>query len=420
MYPTRTPRASDAERRFVLHDGQARAYASERRFVAMCCGTGGGKTWVGPLWLIREIEKHPGGEFIIAAPTFKTLRNATMPSFMRQVAGTEWEGEYKESKGHYILPTGGIIYCISMEDPLGNEGIHANAAWGDESGRWSLMAWVVLQARLGQKMGRCFLTTTPYGLNWLFTDFYKRWKGGDHDYDVIQFASTANPYYPAEEFERAKRSMSEGMFAMRYGGQFVRMEGLIFAELLNCVVDELPGDLKGELIGGLDAGFHHPFARTHATLNDDDVLWLTDVYRQANKTTPEHAKALDRRYTYVGDPSAAQDWHDMGQLGYYIVTHSPDGSQVNAVEYGISTVIERARTGRLKILRSGCQPLLDECETYHRDERGKPVKISDDACDTVRYISAWLAGRAAYSAPIVPSRASVVGPETIKGSRIVL
>jgi len=47
-----------------LHKGQAKAWRSQARYVAMIAGTGSGKSWFGPVWLYREIQKYPQGSFL--------------------------------------------------------------------------------------------------------------------------------------------------------------------------------------------------------------------------------------------------------------------------------------------------------------------------------------------------------------------
>ena len=48
--------------RLNLHQGQTKAWDSDRRFVFAIAGTQGGKTTFGPWWLNREIERTTGGK----------------------------------------------------------------------------------------------------------------------------------------------------------------------------------------------------------------------------------------------------------------------------------------------------------------------------------------------------------------------
>ncbi len=193
---------------------QAAALRSKSRFIGLIGGTGGGKSFTIPWWLFAEIQNHPKDEYIVAAPTYKMLTRATVPIIRDAYRDTDLEGEYKPSYNVYLLPTGGKIWFGTADRPESLEAGQYRAACLDEAGQMKYMAWI--QARLGMKEGRALLTTTPYGLNWLYHEFYLHWKKDDPNYDVINFSSIDNPYYPAREFERAKRDLSESLFAMRF------------------------------------------------------------------------------------------------------------------------------------------------------------------------------------------------------------
>ena len=60
-----------------------------------------------------------------------------------------------------------------------------------------LQAWINFQGRVSIQRGDVFMTTTPYTLNWLYTDFYRKAKEGHDDYHLVQWKSRDNPYFPS-------------------------------------------------------------------------------------------------------------------------------------------------------------------------------------------------------------------------------
>ena len=56
----------------------------------------------------------------------------------------------------------------------------------------------------------------------------------------------------------------------------------------------------------------------------------------------------------------------------------------NSVEQGIYEINDLMRKGKFKIF-AGLIDLFDEFRQYHRDEKGKIVKVRDDLLDAVRY-----------------------------------
>ncbi len=385
-------------RQVTLHPGQEAIFQTDARFSALIAGTGGGKTFIGPYWLAPRIAKSPEGLFGIGAPTYKMLNRVTAPELVKAFRGTTLEGEYKPSVGEYRLPTGGIIYLFSTDDPDHIEGGQYDDIWLDEAGQMKRWTWVVVQARLGLKQGGLLLTTTPYSLNWMYREIYIPAKAGDGDYFVSQFPSIANPYYPREEFERAKRTMDERTFAMRYLGEFRKMAGLVWPEFDSWVCQAAEAELavkraKEEpqsvrYVGGIDWGYNNPFVALSGFVDRDDVLWLYRERCQTRTLLSDHSKHLDDQSTYFADPSGKQEIEEMISLG--ITTQGA----INDVAMGIERVTERGKSGRLRI-SPNCRNLISEAETYHyKEDTDKPVKEHDHCVDALRYVVMGLDGKA--------------------------
>ena len=77
-----------------LHSGQSRAWKSDARFVAMIAGTGGGKSWFGPIWLYREIQKYPKDGFLVVSPTYPMFQRIVLPR-TKEFLDTVTCGEYR-------------------------------------------------------------------------------------------------------------------------------------------------------------------------------------------------------------------------------------------------------------------------------------------------------------------------------------
>ncbi|KKN32068.1 hypothetical protein LCGC14_0817590 [marine sediment metagenome] len=388
MTVTKTVEAN--RRKITLHRGQCRVFQTDARFSALIAGTGGGKTYVGPWGLAKEIEKNPTGTFGVGAPTFKILNRTTVPTLIAAYRGTELEGEYKGTAGEYHLPTGGIIYLCSTDDADHLEGGQYSAWWLDEAGQMSAQTWTVIQARLGYLQGRCLFTTTPYNLGWFYKEIYLRAKAGDPDYFVVQFRSTLNPGYSKAEFERARRTMDSRLFEMRYLGEFRKMAGLVWPEFDQWVVEpgEVPEpDARCQHIGGIDWGFNNPFVALDAFLDHDDVLWVHRERYLSRTLLADHAAALNKDTAYYADPSGKQETEEMRNFDLLV------NPAINDVSMGLERVAERGLTGRLKI-SSACKHLLSNTEMYHYKEgEDKPVKDEDHGPDALRYMIMGLDGK---------------------------
>ncbi len=394
----------DGERRYVLHAGQSDIMRSDARFVAAVAGTGGGKTALGPLWLMNEIRQHPGRQWLVVGPTYPVLRRQTVPTLLSTLAGTDLEGTYVESRGIYLLPafsgdkTRDVIYIVSADNPDSMEGGQYMAAWCDEAGQYALRAWIAIQGRLGLHQGRCLITTTPYSLNWLKTEVFDRYRKGDPDYYVRQWDSTANPAYPRAELERARRTMSRHRFRMRYCGEFAQGVGVVYPDLETiCKVPATPPP-TGRNVGGIDFGYNDPFACLAGTLYIDedgrDILYVWYERYKRFQTMAIHAQAIPFEVDYGCDRSRPDSIVELRQAG-----HTARGVN-NSIDLGIDAVTARINTGRLKISET-CRALFAEAQDYSYPEdpqregetKGEKPKGLDHALDALRYMVMLVDGR---------------------------
>lgn len=375
---------------YELHPGQVRAFDSEAQYVAMIAGTGGGKTWFGPIWLAREIAKDPKGDYLAVSPTYPMLKDILLPRALEIL--NDWHGgTYKSMEKVYYLKGGGRVLFRSADRPLSMEGVHVNAVWLDEAGQMRSEAWHVAQRRVGFHKGRILITTTPYFLNWLKTDIYDRWKEGDPAIDVIQFGTAENPYYPREQIEVARRTMPDWMFRMFYLGEFVKPEGLVYQDFeagVHVVKPfEIPSDWKR--IIGMDFGYNNPMAAVWLAIDNDGNVYAYREYYERQKLPRDAALDLvklsqgEQIDTIFVDPSAPVLIEELRRQGFNATAAN------NAVKEGIVAVAGLLREKRLFFFR-GLKNTLDEIESYRWKKvndktQEEPEKEYDHAMDALRY-----------------------------------
>lgn len=391
------------EREFRLHSGQSKALRSKTRFTAAIAGTGGGKTVLGPLWVMRRIKKlmddgvKPPYTGMIIAPTYKVLSRATSPMLVETFRGTALQGRFLESKGHYVLPNGlGILYLLSADSPDGLEGGQLDiGVWLDEGGQVSYKAWLALCRRTGVNQAPLFITTTPYLCNWLKTNFLDLSIAGDKDYTAISWPSILNPSYPKAEFERAKRSLSPAVFDLMYRGQFTTMEGLVYPSFHLCIVDRVEGD--GLRVGGIDFGWRAPFCALSGFIRIEDgkdVLYITNERYKTECRLKDHAATFKDRVIWYADPSEPEMIGDLRSWGHRI------RKAKNSIKAGIEAMNARILTGRLRV-KSSCVNLISEAGLYQypqEDEGENPAEGIDHAMDALRYICLSIVRRGAKKA----------------------
>ncbi|MHA2067409.1 MAG: phage terminase large subunit, partial [Candidatus Thorarchaeota archaeon] len=252
-------------KKFVPHsEKQERALFSEKKIVLLACGIQFGKTAVGAIWMRMKMHQYrfTSANFLILSPSYKILQQSTLPAFLETMDGL---GEYHKGDGYFKMHDGGTCYFRTGTNPDSIVGVtDVYAVYGDECGLYSNYFWQNIQARASFKQAQVLLTTSPYSFNWVYKEFIKPFQKGKprEDAEIIQAASFENPYFPEEEYERKKRTMDPRMFRMIYGGQFEKLEGLVyecFDEDMH-VIEHLTLPIGTKYYAGVDWGTSNPFA----------------------------------------------------------------------------------------------------------------------------------------------------------------
>jgi len=198
----------------------------------------------------------------------------------------------------------------------------------------------------------------------------------------------------------------------------VRREGLVYSGFESVIADS--GGIAGvsPTVGGMDFGFHNPFAAVWGHVDNDDVLWITGCRYKSQTTMPVHSEALPKGITWYADPSGAGQIAELNNSGHHTLpcrhlsVRGSAGNPQKPVLHGIDQVSERIRTGRLKVVREACLPLVREFALYRYNPdklpaTEEPVKEDDHAMDALRYLVVGLdRGRAV---PVIEQEPEPVG-----------
>ena len=384
--------------RIRVHEGQRRLLASDAFCTAAIAGTGGGKTVAGMVWLLVQMTRNPGRTWVVAEPTDDMVERVLLTGTADRMGLIDFLGLFDpdqvwlRSKG-VLRHRLGTVFLVSARNPETLQGAHVAGVWLDEAGLMRMGAWLVALQRVGLAEGRILITTTPYNKGWLKTEVYDPAMEGNRDFAVVQFPSTANPRYPAEAIERARRSMPASRFAMLYRGEFGRPEGMVYDcfDSSKHVVEpfEIPRDWRR--LGGIDFGYNNPTAGVFLARDPDGVYYWYGEHYERERTLDEHAARLTelggRELIWYGDRSAPQQ---MAELRRNRLSVLPADNDVQA---GIDTVYSLLASGRLKVFRS-CRFGINELEGYVWDRRpggdgagflDRPVKEDDHLMDALRY-----------------------------------
>ncbi len=351
-------------------------------------GSQGGKSSFLPWWTWREAHTCGQGDYLAVTTSFDLFQLKLLPEFktvfeeVLQV-GRYWGGiqvmeltENLEPGGKFWAKSSsdnmwGRIILRSIQSEAGLESATAKAAVLDEAGQdeWQVTHWEAIQRRISLHRGRVCAATTIYNTGgWLKNEWYDRWKRGEPDYDVIQFASVMNPAFPQEEFERARQTLPDWRFKMFYLGEYSKPAGAIY----DCfhdglLVDDFDIPKSWRRVIGVDFGGAHT-AMLWLAQDPDTQRWFAyKEYMAGNVPSSEHcsvasmeARGCKETEYYGGSPgetSYRMDWWENG-----IEVQQPPLSDV---EVGISRVYQLMKDDKLRVFRS-LDRLQHEFGTYRR------------------------------------------------------
>jgi len=235
---------------------------------------------------------------------------------------------------------------------------------------------------------RVLFISSPRGRNYFKTLFDFGIDNDRREWQSFTAPTSDNPHIPKDDIEEARKTLSEARFRQEYLAEFVAFEGQIYGSVP--VKDNVLKDINldnCEVISGIDFGLKHSTACV-LIATDGETYYVFKEYKEANKTTAEHAEWLTENIdkyhieTMYRDNAAAQSAFDLAYI-YDISTVS----SIKDIIPGITVVNSMFRSERL-IVDSSCEQLLLELNNYRWKPKAikeEPVKEHDDLCDALRY-----------------------------------
>nr|BAR33231.1 terminase large subunit [uncultured Mediterranean phage uvMED] len=244
------------------------------------------------------------------------------------------------------------------------------------------------------KGGYMALTMTPEnGMTELVTGFMDTPEEGQY---LLNVTWEDAEHLDEEAKAQILSAIPEYQRDMRSKGIPILGEGMIFPiaeEAIKCKPFAIPPHYKK--LAAVDFGITHPTACVWTAYNpDSDTIYVYDIYRVKGEIPAVHGSAIVGRgktipviYPHDGDNTGIGTGEPLAQMymnaGVNMIGRftNPDGN--NHVEPGLMEMLERFRTGRLKVF-DNLDPWYEEYRRYHRKD-GKIHKKNDDLMDATRY-----------------------------------
>jgi PBSX family phage terminase large subunit len=379
------------------------AIFSKKKIKIVATGIQWGKTKSSALAMKMAMHTHTNHDdnFIMAAPNYKIMQQATLPEFLHIMQGY---GTYSKTDACFKMHNGGTCWMRTGTDANSVVGItRVKMITGDEAGLFSLYFHENLIARSSFSECPVMYTTSPYSLNWIYKDYIRpRLKDPNFmidELELIQARSNENPYFPAEEFERRRKTMDPKRFNMIYGGQFDKLEGLVYScfDEENHVITPKVLDHRTIYVAGVDWGYTNPACILVFGVTPEDGVFLVSEFYKTGKgigDIVEHAKRLNTLYNierFYCDPSSPANIAEFHKAKLTAIPADND------IRPGIDACFELIASNKFHVFAGVAPNFLDEISMYHypsevdvtadKDVKEQlPVKQYDHSLDAFRYV----------------------------------
>jgi hypothetical protein len=246
------PRKRRVRLNLNLHPGQREVYDSPARFRVVACGRQWGKSRLGSAWALERALKGKGGWWVAPDANVARIGWDLLKGLSRQIPGAD----IAESTRIIRYPGGGWVQVKGAHNEGKLRGVTLDflvvdeAAFIPSADRWN----AELRPTLAVKGGEALFISTFDGENW-FYDLYELGQNTDEpEWESWRKPSTENPYFPADELERARRTTPQAEFEQEYLANPLVYVGAVFPGERVQEASERP-TRDGTHYAGLDWGY---------------------------------------------------------------------------------------------------------------------------------------------------------------------
>jgi len=269
----------------------------EARYRLAIAGRQGGKTECGNIYLVRQLLRSKNKVFMIVAPTYTMLEQATLLKFyevLRRVDPNWIVSTEKRIAKKMIDKNGNVIFFRSADRPdtLRGPTLTGGFLFDEAAMVHTTEPWRILYGAVSATKGFGVVTTTPKGANWIVRELIKPWERGDKNYHYVKWRSVDNPAFDKQQYEDAKKYQDPRWVAQEYDADFADLGGLVFPEFddqIHCQRIEYNENLP--VYWGVDFGINNPtyigFFQVYPEEGDEGKIVQIDELMIRNMTFPD-------------------------------------------------------------------------------------------------------------------------------------
>ncbi len=216
-------------------------YARDRRFRCVCTGRRFGKTLCLAAELADRGSHEGGGDYGWVAPTYNVAERGIEAFRMIGEGFVNVCGRAPcrvEFQGMVGMPPS-RVWFLSADNPDNIRGFGFKGLVIDEAAAIPADVWhYVLRPTIAQTLGWAVFVSTPKGRNWFYDLYTRGLDPSETDYASFTFPSKASPYFPAKEWDEAKRTLPADVFRQEYEAEFLEDSAGVFRNIDGCLIGE--------------------------------------------------------------------------------------------------------------------------------------------------------------------------------------
>ena len=290
-----------------LTNSQKEIINSQARFKVVAAGRRFGKSYASIAALAKH-ARYPNRKCLYIAPSYRMGKQIIYDDLLAFLRERRWLKKVNVSELTFTLVNGSIIMIRSADNPDSIRGIGVDFVVIDEAADIPKLddTWrAVIRPTLSDREGHALIIGSPKGRNF----FYDMWNTVDPDWHSWQFTTLQGGNVKPEEIEAAKRDLDEKTFRQEYLAEWVDFTGLIYYNLSDENITQMPMPDRYQLEIGMDfnvdpgaavLGFRHA-GGIH--IFDEVEMYGTNTYEMVAEINSRYP---DLRKTVYPDAAGAQ------------------------------------------------------------------------------------------------------------------
>lgn len=432
----------------LMFEKQKAFIRDKSRLKVACCSRRAGKSHGAALALTEAGFKHPGSYPIYMNANRASAKIILWPALIELNEKLSLGMNFNQTTGDVGLPNGACIKVFGvgtrreMDKSRGGKPplVVVDEAQNMGSDLSYLISQILLPATMDYKAPILVTGTPNAACSGPFHDIVHGGSlTGDENglrWSVHHWTAADNPHIVdvEDEYDLAIRanpgwSLTHPAFLREYKGLWVRdTQGLAFVLTPDMIVDHFPEKDADDwrYVLGVDLGTVDPCAFTVlATSRSLQITYILESWRDEYTTLScgSEIERLQDQYRFAGPHVVDSGGQGAAFIRQWKDTHptlaiEPVRKGYNSVDMSIAIYNADAHAGKVKIVRQGCQQLIDEQQILVWDDRRSPTGVrsikrgsvyQDHCADSLRYaytkVRTWSTKGWVYNDDIEPGSA---------------